>query len=193
MYPNKLINRIFRSIFTIIIVTVLSLGTAFSQDEEKDKIAEVSKTAREVVDDLRDAVWMVDAENDDLASLVTRMKQITTTMLKGIQSHFDKLSEVPAIPLEMEQRRNLFLIYREMIHNVMRHAQASLVEIEIKYDVNLFCIKIEDNGIGFDRKNVTRGRGLTSLRTRAKMLKGTVRIESTPGEGTIQEFSFKIV
>ena len=74
---------------------------------------------------LRDAIWFVDSENDDLRALVDRMRQIANAMLPEIAYEFNDSEIVDYVKLPMELRRNFFLCFKEMINNIARHAAAS--------------------------------------------------------------------
>ena len=85
-------------------------------------------------------------------------------------------------PLEL--RRNVIPMFKEILHNVNRHARASSVNISGEFSSHDFLLKVHDDGIGFDETKVPAGNGLRNLRRRAADLKGTLLIESRPGHGT---------
>ena len=89
----------------------------------------------------------------------------------------------------MEFRRNVYLMYKEMLHNVVKHAQAGSVAIEIKHERGVFVLRVEDDGVGFDEADVTHGHGLKSIRRRAERAGGTIEITSPSERGTIVTFS----
>ena len=154
-------------------------------DEEKRRaFVEIADAVRELGVDVRHATWLIDANNDNLASLVVRMKKVTGQLLRGTPYHFDEPESVPALQLEMAVRRHFFLLYKEMLHNVGRHASASFVEATITYKAGLFTMQVKDDGVGFNTETVKEGRGMTTLRRRAAELGTSPHIESKPGEGT---------
>ena len=77
-----------------------------------------------------------------------------------------------------------YRIVQEAIQNILRHANATEVFIQITCDDECLLLTIEDNGIGFDRKSVKAGIGLSGIENRAKMLNGNASVLSTMGEGT---------
>lgn len=153
-------------------------------DEDRLQVADLSKTARGVVDDLRDAIWIVDAGHDRLADLLTRMEQVADDMLRGQRSTWKGPDAVPDIALDMEQRRHVYLFFKEALHNAVRHAHAEHIDIRLDYDVGTLRLRVRDDGTGFNTAQVQAGRGLKTLQARAEQLGGQLYIESAPGQGT---------
>lgn len=88
----------------------------------------------------------------------------------------------------MEQSTEIVLyrIVQELLNNIIRHAGASNVLIQLVRENERFSLTVEDDGKGFDVKSAEQkgGAGLANIRARAGYLNGTVDIQSTPGEGT---------
>ncbi len=83
----------------------------------------------------------------------------------------------------MERRRHIFQIVREALANTAKHAQATWVEIDLAYGEEALELTICDDGVGMATLLVSKGYGLRNIRERARMLDGTLRIESAPGKG----------
>lgn len=152
----------------------------------------ISDIVRKVVDDLRDTVWIVDSGRDSLEQLVARMKTVSRTMLSNCEYELHTPEAVPNILLDMEFRRNLLLLYKEALHNAIRHANATRITIHIKCDAELFSFTIRDNGSGFDTQQVKSGRGSQTLQTRANLIRGKLDTESQLGWGTTVRFLISI-
>ena len=75
-------------------------------------------------------------------------------------------------------------MFKEILHNIITHAQATRVEIEVEISRRQFLLRVRDNGVGFDEAHVRRGNGLKNLRRRAAELRGSVEILSPPKGGT---------
>lgn len=86
----------------------------------------------------------------------------------------------------------MYRIVRELIQNIVKHAQATEAIIEIVQEQQLFNIVVEDNGIGFDPKDSHKGFGLQNLQYRVQSLQGTISIESARGMGTTINISFDL-
>ncbi len=88
---------------------------------------------------------------------------------------------------------NLFRIVQEQINNTLKHAKATLMQINFKQSSANFLISICDNGIGFDPSISRKGMGINNLISRAELYKGKVLIDSKPGEGCTVTITFKNV
>ncbi|PAP76406.1 sensor histidine kinase [Rubrivirga marina] len=161
--------------------------TAALPDAARDTLATLSSTARSVVGDLRDTVWLVDAEHDDLASVVSRMEQFAVATLDR-RGTVEAPAEVPPRTLSMEARRDLYLLFTEALHNAVRHAEADRVDVRIEADAERVAFAVEDDGTGFDPATAEAGRGLTTMRRRAEALGGAVSWTPREGGGTAVRF-----
>jgi signal transduction histidine kinase len=87
---------------------------------------------------------------------------------------------------------NIYRIVQEIIHNTIKHAAASQLDIKFKSEKNKLIISLKDDGIGFDQKEVLNrgGLGLKSLYNRSQLMNGKMFLDSNEGTGT--EFTFEI-
>jgi len=86
------------------------------------------------------------------------------------------------LPLDVEQA--LYRITQEALANVARHSQAHRVVISLVYNDDSIQLSLSDDGAGFDTKTKPNGMGLRSIRERTSSVRGTVQIQSAPGQGT---------
>lgn len=86
--------------------------------------------------------------------------------------------------LEKQSQFNIYRIVQEAVNNILKHAEASEISIQLIGQNDHFTIMIEDDGKGFDPKQSKSGRGLKNIVTRSVWLKGVINIDSTPGKGT---------
>jgi len=93
-------------------------------------------------------------------------------------------TDVGELALDNESKLNLYRIFQELITNVIKHANAREVDIQLtKTDTDLI-LKVEDDGKGFDLDKVKRGLGLDSINSRVNVLTGDLNIDSSPNRGT---------
>lgn len=78
----------------------------------------------------------------------------------------------------------LYRILQEALANVLKHAEATRVVVELSFEAETVRLTVNDDGIGFDGDGVDPGYGLDNMRQRAAELKGTIEISGGPGEGT---------
>ena len=89
----------------------------------------------------------------------------------------------------MEPRQNLWLLYKEMIVNAVKHSRCTEMKIILTSNDTFLRLKIEDNGIGFDPQALSDGRGITNLRERAALLNAQLNLQTSPGHGTQWEMT----
>jgi ligand-binding sensor domain-containing protein/signal transduction histidine kinase len=150
-----------------------------------DEIAEIRRIALQTIASLRDIVWFLDSSSDRMDDLVLRMKDIAKAMLPGVRFDFESLGETNAPPPSLELRRNIFPMFKEILHNIVKHASATDVDIRLSISSRQFSLRVRDNGIGFEERANGTGNGLKNLRRRAAELSGVLEIQSRPGAGTL--------
>jgi two-component system sensor histidine kinase ChiS len=168
-------------------------SNAFKVTERLDRIAELS---RSLLDQMSDIVWFIKPEDDSLQNVLLRMSDVAANLFhaRGIEHRTTIHGEIGAVNLTMEQRRNLLLIYKEIINNILKHSQATRVQIDVRLNGDRSGSKgvsfsIIDNGCGFDMGQAKGGHGLTNIRSRSARIGAVVSIESSPGRGTRVELS----
>jgi signal transduction histidine kinase len=100
-------------------------------------------------------------------------------------------SKIP--DLSLEKSINLYRILQEIIHNTIKHANASDLRIELKIEKNIIVLLTQDNGKGFDYNRTSKdqkGLGLRNLLSRTEVIGGSMYIESQPNKGT--KYTFEI-
>ena len=153
-------------------------------DADRRRLAEVTIAARRTSDALRDIVWLVNPGHDMLDDMLVRMKDAAAALLVGVEYSIACTGTASSSKLTMEVRRNIILIYKEILNNIVRHAGARTVRIGIGGEGDTFRLRVADDGVGFDPAAVRRGNGLDSLERRAQQINGSIRIESRPNGGT---------
>jgi len=98
-----------------------------------------------------------------------------------------RFSSVGDVSLAGDREIHLYRIILEVIHNALKHSQASTLDLHIKNENNSLIVDIADNGSGFEYNIVNKtgvGLGLKNIQSRVEMLKGDLYIDTQPGEGT---------
>ena len=149
-----------------------------------EEINEVRRIALQTIHSLRDIVWFLDPSSDSMEELIIRMRDTAKTMLHGIAFDFSSTGNVSGVIPSLELRRNVLPIFKEMLHNIVKHAKANRVEIKVVISSRAFELSVMDNGIGFDSSARSVGNGLKNLRRRTAELGGTLTLESHNQNGT---------
>lgn len=159
---------------------------------ERERLASATAATRATADALRDIVWLINPAHEKLEDMLLRMKDAASKLLANIHHTFESDEQGLTDTLDMELRRNIILIYKEILNNITKHAHATNVEITVRNSGGQFVLRVRDNGKGFDEATVKRGNGLNNLRNRAAKIGGVLAIDTSPGRGTSVELSVKI-
>ncbi|RMH65140.1 MAG: hypothetical protein D6677_03220 [Calditrichaeota bacterium] len=169
------------------------MGTRPGLDKEvREAFGDVHQAARHSVDALRDIVWFVNPMSDSLRDLVARMQATAQTMLSGTVYDFDARITDSVRKILPVVKRNIFLMYKEILNNILKHARAEKVRINVLTEGKHLILTVTDDGVGFNPESVQPGNGLSNLRERACQMKGELDIRSAKGKGTRIRLSVKI-
>jgi len=160
--------------------------------EEKEYLHQLSSIASKTQDVLKETVWLLNPMNDSFADLVLRLKSIASQTLQEISFSFTSDENLRHEKLSLEVKRNILLMFKEILQNIIKHSSANTVKIEIRKDKDSLVLKISDDGIGFNINEVKRGNGLTNLFFRTKAIAGKLDIDSKTGQGTEVELKLNI-
>lgn len=151
-------------------------------ENQKAQLLKILTNAQILVENMSEIIWAMNSENDRLESLISYIRRYTFEFLDevGIKCDFrvDDIDE--SLFLSGEQRRNIFLIVKEILNNIAKHANAKHVQIMFSFEKD-FEIMIRDDGVGFDEFNVIFGNGLTNIDRRIKTFNGDMKISNNQG------------
>jgi signal transduction histidine kinase len=154
---------------------------------ERQTLQEIAGVSRDVLASMSEIVWAVDPSHDHLRDLTQRMRWFAGETLsgRGVALDFNALEPAREIRLDAEIRRQIFLIFKECVNNIVRHSGASHATILFRVADGQLILIVEDDGRGFDLKKVPQGNGLRNIRHRARLLQASVETQSTIGRGTL--------
>jgi ligand-binding sensor domain-containing protein/signal transduction histidine kinase len=160
-----------------------------------DKVDSIANTSRDLLKALDEMVWAVNPHNDTLEQLATYLCQYAREYFQDTPLECDLRvqSEMPPLNVAAEFRHNVFLAFEESLSNVLKHARARRVQVQIQIDQGALLIRISDNGIGFspaarNGEGAGGGRnGLNNMRQRLAEVGGDCLIQSRPGQGASVE------
>jgi signal transduction histidine kinase/ligand-binding sensor domain-containing protein len=153
-------------------------------DADKEHIREIGIVARSTQEMMRDIVWMLNPSHDRFGDLVLKMKDVASGLLGDREFEFTVSPEDSPETLSIDFKRNVFLVYKESLNNIVRHSSATRIVVDIVRRNGVFVLKVSDNGKGFDPSLAGSGSGLANMRQRAAQLGGSLIVQSVPGEGT---------
>ncbi len=155
-------------------------------------IDKISRVAGELIDNISNMIWITKPEYDNLKSLIYYMREYAGSLFEntGISLRFETTGDIPSVVVNNQHRKDTFLIFKESLNNILKHAGATKVEIEARYQGNQFDLRVTDDGCGFDPAGIEMfSEGLGNIRKRALDCRGEVSIVSAPGSGTTVQFT----
>jgi ligand-binding sensor domain-containing protein/signal transduction histidine kinase len=181
-------------------INLLSQSVRRDTDDPSQTIKnldQICTTARQLTRTMDEIVWAVDPQHDTLDSLANYFSKLIHELLgaSGIRCRLDFPVQLPAWPLTAEVRHNLFLAFKEALHNVLKHSAATEVRISFALEPAAVAVSITDNGRGFDPTVLAetapnggqprlRLNGVVNMRKRLQEIGGHCEIKSKRGRGT---------
>lgn len=170
-------------------ISIYSEVAKHADESNRNEVLEkIGASSREMLEKLNDIVWSINPENDHLDRMESRMRSFALMLLQplGISYSFKFNTDGHRNILTMDQRRNVFLIYKEALHNIAKYASCKNVTIQFEVKDSRIRMEITDDGIGFQQNDATanNGNGMKSMRLRAQALKAGFDVITSPGSGT---------
>lgn len=160
------------------------------------RLHEIEKTVTEMTTAIDEIVWAVNPRHDSMEGLVSYFSSVVQDFARrvGLQCHINVPFELERLEVTAECRHDLYLVLREALNNVAKHAAASEVRFSIERDAEGFVFRLEDNGRGLlgpelkPRPEGPDGIGLESMRQRIAKFGGTLSWTNRMGGGAVVMF-----
>ncbi|MFU8892421.1 MAG: histidine kinase [Luteolibacter sp.] len=149
-----------------------------------EELKRIQRIAAETVSAVRDIVWLLRPGGDHRIGTVEHLRETASIMVDSLEWEFHANEAAWSVELPDESNRHLFLFFREALHNILRHAGATSVNIRCEAADHAFTIEIHDNGAGMTAEKLQRPATLRALRQRADALAARLDVNSAPDEGT---------
>lgn len=155
---------------------------ALNKEEEAEEIEQIAEQSRIATSTMSDVIWSIDARSDRVKHLVDRMREHMEELLlpKDIKFSFKCLGLENDKKLDVEFRQNIYLIFREAINNIVKHSNATNVQVNLFNQKKNFKMAIRDNGTQFS-KSLKKGQGLKNMQMRAARIGGQLKVDRTDG------------
>lgn len=160
------------------------IAMAKTKENPLDEIARISNNANDLMSKMNGIIWSMNPGNDTIASSIAYMRSNAVEYLDNFMLTYDLTApdHIPEIELSGNRRRNLFLVLKESLNNIIKHAQASHVRINFDCDETHLKITISDNGKGIKNEKLNEyGNGLKNMQRRMENIGGTFSIASVNG------------
>jgi signal transduction histidine kinase len=148
-----------------------------------DRIREEIDSSGQALDDI---IWSVNTKNDTMHETAARMRRYASELFDIRNIHYALImdTQIADKKIRMEQRRDLFLIFKEALNNIHKHAGATSVSISLFVEKEMINLVISDDGRGFDTTQLTHRNGISNIKNRVTRLKGNINIQSKSDIGT---------
>jgi len=167
----------------------------------KDVLRKIAGTSEDMISEMNDIVWTINPRNDSMEKILQRMEAFSRPLLaaKNIKLHFQYDDSVVHHTLEMQKRKNFYLIFKEAVNNGVKYSSCNNIYVRISSKHQEMHLNIDDDGQGFDQEAIRRnnshslsGNGLQNMHIRATEMRGSLTITSKPGNGTSVHLHFPI-
>jgi signal transduction histidine kinase len=155
-----------------------------------DRVRSVSSLAREVIQNVDEIVWTMNPKNDSLDRFAAYVCEFSERLVThaGLRFRWEAPDKIPAAPLLSDVRHHVFLVTKEALNNVVKHAGATEARVELAHAHHEFVLTISDNGRGFKMSAASptsTGNGLANMHQRIIQCGGRLAIHSDNGGGTV--------
>jgi len=146
----------------------------------------IGETSRNIATLMNDIIWAVNPDKDTALSLIQRINYFIQEhqQLNQINIKFDYSPKLMHHQFNMQQRKSLYLIFKEALNNAFKYSKATQINIKLIKNTNAIILEIEDNGVGFS-ENQNNGNGLLNMKKRARDASGIIEIISKINSGTL--------
>ncbi|MEO6720032.1 MAG: 7TM diverse intracellular signaling domain-containing protein [Ferruginibacter sp.] len=157
------------------------------------EIDKISSSANDLLNNMNAIIWTMSSSNDTLDNMVAYIRSYALEYFEntGIECYTKVDEDLPNIPVSGEIRRNIYLVVKETLNNILKHARAKEVHISLKKVPDGLSLYIHDNGAGIDMNNLRRfGNGLINMKKR--MEESNISFDIENKEGTLITLHYKL-
>lgn len=171
---------------SINILSKVGMESGEISEQLRKYLQKIKDNSGRMMESMSDIVWAINPANDSLERVMIRMKEFAAEMLEParINYYFDIEGLFDNISLNLEQRKDLYMIFKESVNNAVKYSGATEMNFLFEHKQGLFRMVITDNGGGFDSSAEYAGNGLKNIAARAAAMNAKVQVKSIPGTGT---------
>jgi signal transduction histidine kinase len=188
---EKMRNHIARDLHddigsTLSSIHILSKVALQSHADSSSSLSKIMDRSSAIMEKMDDIVWTINPRNDTMEQLLYRMKEFAAEMLEplNIQYTFDEDGDLSSLQVDIRQRKDLYLLFKEAVNNAAKYSRCKHLLIQIRRTKDYLQMEIADDGIGFTEDGLKSGNGLKNMRERAASMPASIRIDSVLGKGT---------
>ncbi|RYY54573.1 MAG: hypothetical protein EOO09_13805 [Chitinophagaceae bacterium] len=155
-------------------------------NEVKPLLDRIYTGSGQVMENMNDIVWYVNPKNDSWEDILVRMREFAIPILeaRNVDVQFNAEEKLLGHKLSMQQRQNIYYIFKEAVNNAAKYSGAGKVDISLTRSGYNLLLAVTDDGKGFCVETVKKGNGLMNMQKRADALDASLTIDSEPGKGS---------
>lgn len=155
-------------------------------DAISTNLQKIKNYSGDMMESMSDIVWAINPLNDSMDRMILRMRELAEELLEPARINYSFREEgmVNALTLDVNQRKELYLVFKEAVNNAVKYSSASELLILLKEEAGTLQLQIKDNGTGFDTNKNYSGSGIQNMQSRAGRINAGFQISSSPGNGT---------
>jgi signal transduction histidine kinase/ligand-binding sensor domain-containing protein len=179
----------------VVLSDILERKSKSGYEEQKEIINQIKENAATLFTGTKDILWALDPQSDNLFEIFSYIKNFAIDIFDNtdICLNFEEFDvKYSSVVLPLEFSRNISMIFKELLNNILKHAHAHNVTISACTCDENVKITISDDGIGFDKNLENKGRGLNNIKTRAQRINGCIDITSLKAGGTRVTLTFNL-
>jgi len=170
-------------------ISSINIYSELAKSEKQNEVylKLIQENTRDVIGKLDDLVWSINPKNDSMNQLLARMQSFAEPVLTGagVHPHFSIEEDVMKQELSLEKKRNLYLSFKELVNNVVKHSGGKNCHISMAFQNNKIILTVIDDGVGINVAAITKERsGMYNLKVRAESMGSTFLVEGTDRIGT---------
>lgn len=160
----------------------------------KEYLEKIVDNSKRMSVSMQDIVWAINPVNDGLDKMILRMKEYAAERLEPLDIiyQFTLGEKTEDVKLPLHQRKDLFMMYKEIINNAVKYSDCNLMQIYFALHEHHLKLSVDDNGKGFDMEKYCSGNGLNNMRVRAKQMNALINIHSEIDKGTTISLSIPL-
>ncbi len=163
------------------------IAKAKSTSDDSKELEKISETSNILIDKMNEIIWTLNSRNDTLPNLIAYLRHLIVEYFEPLpfQLHIATPDPIPEIKVSGKIRRNILLSVKEALHNIVKHSQATKVNVKFIAD-EYFSISITDNGIGFNTSVIQSfNNGLLNIKERLSAVGGSCIISTHDGTSVV--------
>ncbi|HTN08974.1 GAF domain-containing protein [Agriterribacter sp.] len=194
MAEDKLRSKIARDLHdeigstltSINILSKVAMQDGLGEAKIKVYLQKIKDNSRNIMERMSDIVWAINPVNDSFDKVIVRMKEFAAEILEsaGINYYFNEEGSLDKTQLNLEQRKDIYLVFKEAVNNAVKYSKATEVNVILQKENDRLKMTIIDNGDGFNAEAEHPGNGIKNMQSRAAGMHANLRIDSIKGTGT---------